>query len=246
MFKEYGELSTKLYEITKPVGHSMGGDIEYYYEILKNRQGPVLEAGVGTGRMLIPFLKEGIAVDGVDISSEMLEQCKVNMQDHQVNTNLFNQDLMQLDLKQTYQTIIMPTGSFCLLPRNHINSFLQRLYNHLEEDGQFIFDTLLPVDFNAGNIAISNYPMTEESGILFTNTSKEIDWLGQKVSYIHKYELLRKGAVEKTEISLFILYWYGMQELELLLKNIGFSSVDYEIGYGQGNDSSLITFVAVK
>lgn len=38
MFKEYGELSTKLYEITKPVGYSMGGDIEYYYEKLKNRQ----------------------------------------------------------------------------------------------------------------------------------------------------------------------------------------------------------------
>lgn len=27
MFKEYGELSTKLYEITKPVGYSMSGDI---------------------------------------------------------------------------------------------------------------------------------------------------------------------------------------------------------------------------
>lgn len=246
MFKEYGELSTKLYEITKPVGYSMSGDIEYYYEKLKNRPGPVLEAGAGTGRMLIPFLKEGITIDGVDISAEMLEQCKVNMQEHQVHTNLFNQDLLQLDLKQAYQTIIMPTGSFCLLPGNHINAFLQRLYNHLEEGGQFIFDTLLPTDFKTDEITISNYPLTAESGILFTNTSKDIDWLEQKVSYIHKYELLRKGAVEKTEISHFTLYWYGMKELELLLKNIGFSSVDYEIGYGQGKDSSLITFVAVK
>jgi len=30
MFKEYGELSTRLYEHTKTIGHSIDGDIEYY------------------------------------------------------------------------------------------------------------------------------------------------------------------------------------------------------------------------
>lgn len=246
MFKEYGELSTKLYEVTKPVGHSLNGDMEYYLEKVKNRQGSVLEAGVGTGRMLIPLLKEGIAIDGVDISPEMLTQCKTNMQKYQVNTNLFNQDLIQLDLKQKYSTIIMPSGSFCLLSRNQIDTFLQRIYHHLEEDGQFIFDTSLPTDFQTGDMEISNYPITEDSGILFTSTSKNIDWLEQKVSYIHKYELLHKGAVEKTEISHFILYWYGLKELEGLLKHIGFSSIHYDIGYGQEKDPSLITFRANK
>ncbi|WP_080875836.1 class I SAM-dependent DNA methyltransferase [Oceanobacillus timonensis] len=246
MFKEYGELSTKLYEITKPVGYSMNGDMEYYDEKLKNREGPVLEAGVGTGRMLIPFLKKGIAIDGVDISSEMLEQCKVNMQAHQVYTNLFNQDVTQLHLERKYHTVTMPTGSFCLLPRNQIDAFLQNVYHHLEEDGQFIFDALLPTDFKTGDIAIDHYPLTADSGILLTNTSKDIDWLEQKVSYIHKYELLHQGAIEKTEISHFILYWYGIKELAFLLKNVGFSSVDYDIDYGQGIDSSLITFIANK
>ncbi|MFD1067467.1 class I SAM-dependent DNA methyltransferase [Oceanobacillus locisalsi] len=246
MFKEYGELSTKLYEMTKPVGHSMNGDIEYYDEKLKNREGSVLEAGVGTGRMLIPFLKKGIAVDGVDISPEMLEQCKVNMREHQVHTNLLQQDITQLNLDRKYHTVIMPTGSFGLLPRNQIHAFLQNVYQHLEEDGQFIFDTLLPIDFKTGDIDISHYPLTADSGILFTNTSKDIDWLEQKVSYIHKYELVHKGAVEKTEISHFILHWYGRKELELLLEKMGFGNIDYEIGYGQDNDPSLITFIAHK
>lgn len=246
MFKEYGELSTKLYEITKPVGHSMGGDIEYYYEKLKRRQGNVLEAGVGTGRMLIPFLKEDIAIDGVDISSDMLDQCRTNMKNHQVNTNLYKQDLTHLHLDQKYHTIIMPTGSFCLLPRDLIHTFLQNLYHHLEEDGQFIFDALLPTDFKTGEIDINTYSLTEDSGILFTSISQDIDWLEQKVSYIHKYQQLLNGAVEKTEISHFILYWYGIKELELLLENIGFSQINYEIDYGKGNDTSLITFIADK
>lgn len=246
MFEEYGELSTKLYELTKPVGHSMGGDIEYYYEKVKVRQGPVLEAGVGTGRMLIPFLKKGITMDGVDISADMLEQCKVNMRNHQVNTKLFKQDLTQLDLDQKYHTIIMPTGSFCLLPNNQIKTFLQNVYKHLEKGGQFIFDSLLPTYFKTGDIDINDYPITKDSGILFTSISQEIDWLEQKVSYIHKYDLLHKGAVGKTEISHFILYWYGQRELELLLKSTGFSSVDFETGYGHENNSSLVTFTASK
>ena len=74
MFVEYGKLSTKLYEITKPVGKSIDGDIEYYYEKLKSIEGPILEAGVGTGRMLIPFIQKGLNVEGVDLSEEMLDK----------------------------------------------------------------------------------------------------------------------------------------------------------------------------
>lgn len=34
MYKNYGPLSTELYDFTKPVGYSLGGDIEYYLERL--------------------------------------------------------------------------------------------------------------------------------------------------------------------------------------------------------------------
>lgn len=35
MFKEYGTLSTMLYEHKNPAGHSVGGDIEFYSNKLK-------------------------------------------------------------------------------------------------------------------------------------------------------------------------------------------------------------------
>lgn len=246
MFEEYGVLSTKLYQHTKPVGHSIDGDIEYYDAKLKERTGSVLEAGVGTGRMLIPFLKKGIEMDGVDLSPDMLNQCKSNMQQHQVSTNLFQQDLTQLALERKYNTIIMPTGSFCLLPRDKVDTLLHNLSSHLEKGGQFIFDTLFPTEFRAGQVDVSDYSLTSESGIVFTSTSKVIDWLEQSVSYIHKYELLRRGTVEKTEISHFVLNWYGLKELEWLLKQAGFSTIRYEVGYGNDSHSSVVTFIADK
>ncbi|MEG2709060.1 MAG: class I SAM-dependent methyltransferase, partial [Vagococcus sp.] len=98
MFIEYGKLSTMVYEITKPVGKSLDGDLEYYFEKLKEIKGPILEAGVGTGRLLIPFLQKVLEMEGIDLSNEMLEQCRINMAEHKVDGVVFQGDLTKLDI----------------------------------------------------------------------------------------------------------------------------------------------------
>lgn len=246
MFIEYGELSTTLYELTKPVGRSINGDIEYYFDKLSAIKGRVLEAGVGTGRMLIPLVEKGLIVDGVDLSREMLTACQANIIQHKIESALYLQDLTDLDLPDPYEAIIMPTGSFCLLPKSKIKATLTSFYNHLEENGQLIFDIELPIDFIAGEISVSSYPLAEQTGLLFTSTSETIDWHSQSTSYIHRYELLNNGKIAQSEVSNFVLHWYSVSELELLLAAIGFTTISHEIGYGKDEDSSLITIIAKK
>ena len=77
MFSFYSTLCTELYDYTKPVGYSLNGDIEYYEERLKNCRGRILEAAVGSGRVIIPLLEAGFTVDGIDYSPEMLESCRI-------------------------------------------------------------------------------------------------------------------------------------------------------------------------
>lgn len=245
MFKEYGKLSTMLYEYTKPVGFSMDGDIEYYAKKLKNLSGRVLEAGVGTGRMLIPLIKYGITIDGIDISEEMLSQCKVNLDKHNVTAELYKQDLTALSLPHKYNAIIMPTGSFCLLPRERIQEILTLFHNHLNIGGRIIIDLEMPSYFKEGRTNTNSFPITDNTGILFTVVNGKIDWIAQKTSAVNKYELIEKGEVIKTEISNFTLYWYGIAEFEMLLTLSGFKNCVYEIGYGN-NQSEIVTFTAFK
>lgn len=47
MYSNYGPLCTELYDLTKPVGFSIGGDMER----LQGLTGKVLEAGGGSGRV---------------------------------------------------------------------------------------------------------------------------------------------------------------------------------------------------
>ena len=246
MFKEYGALSTMLYEHTKPVGHSIDGDIEYYLGKLKNLSGRVLEAGVGTGRMLIPFAKAGIVIDGADISKEMLEKCKANMEAHHVTADLYEQDLTNLSLPHKYDAIIMPTGSFCLLPRAQVQDTLSILHNHLNDGGCLIIDLEMPRGFTEGETNTSSFRMSADTGMLLTSFSEKIDWIAQKTSYISRYELIEKGEVIKTEISNFVLYWYGIEEFEMRLTLAGFVGVEWEMGYGKEEGSEIVTFMAFK
>src|SRR6516225_8849018 len=51
-------------------------DLVYFQERVKEGRGPALDIGCGTGRILLPLLAEGCAVEGVDISEEMLACCQ--------------------------------------------------------------------------------------------------------------------------------------------------------------------------
>ena len=246
MFIEYGELSTKLYQLTKPVGHSINGDLEYYYTHLKNTRGKILEAGVGTGRIMIPLLQKGLKIDGADISAAMLHQCKANMLTADIAGQLYREDLTKLNLPQKYESIIMPTGSFGLLPRDRVRITLRSFYQQLEDGGKFIVDLELPTDFVPNNVSTGQFPIDDNLGILFTSTSQAIDWHNQKTSSIHRYDLLQNGKILQTELSNFVLYWYGIEEFRLLLEHAGFSSVECQLGYGKDPSSSLMTFIAAK
>lgn len=111
-FSYYGELCTEVYDLTKKVGQSLSGDIEYYRDRLKDCKGRILEAMVGSGRVIIPLLESGLNVDGVDYSSEMLASCRRHCEARGLKPELYEANLKELSLDIKYEAIIIPTGSF--------------------------------------------------------------------------------------------------------------------------------------
>ena len=133
-----------------------------------------------------------------------------------------------------------------LLLKDKIEKVLDSFYQHLMKDSKLIFDIEMPVDFYKGEINTFSKELDDNSGILLTSYSQSIDWYNQKVEYLLKYEFLQDGEVKDTEISKFILYWYGINELILLLEKAGFKDIQHERGYGKNDESSLVTFNAIK
>lgn len=56
-------------------------DIDYYTRLATRSGGPVLEYGVGAGRIAIPIARAGVMVTGVDLSPEMLGELQRELTD---------------------------------------------------------------------------------------------------------------------------------------------------------------------
>jgi SAM-dependent methyltransferase len=52
-----------------------GPEIEYFQRFAEQGQ-PALDAGCGSGRLLVPWLQAGIDADGCGVSADMIERCR--------------------------------------------------------------------------------------------------------------------------------------------------------------------------
>jgi len=52
-----------------------GPEIQYFQRFVEDGQ-PALDAGCGTGRLLVPWLRAGLDVDGCDASADMVTLCR--------------------------------------------------------------------------------------------------------------------------------------------------------------------------
>ncbi|KMK75584.1 class I SAM-dependent methyltransferase [Alkalihalobacillus pseudalcaliphilus] len=252
-FSYYGELCTEVYDLTKKIGQSFDGDIEFYQEKLKGCRGQILEAMVGSGRVYIPLLQAGLDVDGVDYSENMLNSCRQHCDSRGLKSSLFQADLRELSLPHKYEAIIIPAGSLLLIEnREDSIQVLKKLYEHLEVGGKLLLDLFIPDDLFQASQFEGASTFHSINGDIITMEEKliKVDWLNQfKVSYL-KYEKWRQGALIQTELQRFGLRWYGVEEFKLILENIGFSQVEISADFTDGkkpsNSKQAIVYEAIK
>src|SRR5438067_1735809 len=90
-------------------------DRAFYLDIVRKYGQPVLDVGSGTGRILLDFLEQGIDVEGVDNSPEMLGICHEKADKLGLSPVIHQQRMQSLDLPGRYGTILVPSSSLQLL-----------------------------------------------------------------------------------------------------------------------------------
>ncbi|MFH1566390.1 MAG: class I SAM-dependent methyltransferase, partial [Gemmatimonadota bacterium] len=111
--------------------------------------GPVLELGCGTGRVLLPVARAGVAVTGLDVSEGMLAVCRRHLaaepEEVQARVALHRGDMRDFDLGRTFPLIITPFRPFQHLAAAADQlACLARVRAHLEPGGRFILDVYNP------------------------------------------------------------------------------------------------------
>jgi SAM-dependent methyltransferase len=190
---------------------SVTEDIAFYVAKAREAGGPVVELGVGTGRIAVPTAKAGVPVVGVDSSPGMLAVCRERAEAEGV-ADLLDLRLGDLAAPPVTEQVELVTAPFRSLL--HLSSEVERLRaleavrELLVPGGRFVFDVFEP---SREDIRETNGRWLErEPGIW-----ERADWdEGERV-----LRLFVRGAEGTTEMA---LAWLSPLEWRDLLGRAGF------------------------
>jgi SAM-dependent methyltransferase len=223
----YYGLVVDVYELFHPEGNI--ADAAFYTELINERSGRVLELMCGSGRVLLPLLRQGVIIDGTDSSCEMLARCKSNALTEGLNPELYEQYVHELDLPHHYSTIVLAYSSFALLAdRSEAIESLRRVHAHLDDGGQFLLDMAIPwvqAGFISGAWQLSRQGVLPDGRQVEVSRAATVEYLNQ-IETIHvRYNVYEHGRLVDTLLTPMKMRFYGMHELILLLEKAGFSNI---------------------
>ena len=218
----YLNLCTEVYDLSKP--NPPEDAYAFYLNYVMNANGPILEPMCGTGRFLLPLIKEGFDVHGFDASDYMLEALNSKARAKNLNPIVWKGFVEDLKKPDKYKLIFIPSGSFCLIiDPEAIRSALQIFYDHLSDDGILLFE---------GETQKSVPQLDVWRGSVWHKPNGELIMLSQlatlkgKVCHsIGKYELVLNNSIIHTEVEELKVRIYDPDELTDIIKDCGFTNI---------------------
>jgi hypothetical protein len=124
-------------------------DIDYYVRAARDAGGPVLEYGVGNGRIALHVARAGIEIEGIDLSRPMLDDFERKLANEppavRKRVKLHHGDMRELELDRKFALVTLPFNAFLhLYQRTDVEAFLARVRAHLMPEAAFLFDFSIP------------------------------------------------------------------------------------------------------
>jgi SAM-dependent methyltransferase len=105
--------------------------------------GPVLELGIGTGRLALPLAACGVPVDGIDASAGMVDRLRAKPGGAGLDITIA--DFADFQLDRSYQLIYVAFNTFFGLADDaQQQSCFAAVARHLSKGGRFVIEAFVP------------------------------------------------------------------------------------------------------
>lgn len=124
-------------------------DVAYYVALARRARGPVLEYGIGNGRIALPIARHGVEVVGIDRSAAMLADLRARLarepQEVRARVRAVRGDMRTARAGRTFPLVIATFNTALhLYTRQDVEKFLARVGEHLAPGGRFVVDISMP------------------------------------------------------------------------------------------------------
>lgn len=230
---QYG-VTARFYDLTYDKEQS-ARDNQFYSELAAAQDGPVLELGCGTGRILLSLARQGKHVVGLDLAEPMLDQLRAKLaqepQDVKDRVQLVQGDMADFELDDRFGLVIAPFRAFQhMLDSTQQRRCLLQVAKHLLPDGLFVHNSFNPnlayivnAMKTAGTWKQVNEFNDENSGqVVIRYVQLTPDPAKQQHAIRWKFEVFdNTGVLQETLIEEMELRWLYRWEAEYLLELCG-------------------------
>ncbi len=138
----YGSAIADVYDEMYENSYDTSGAIEFIVDLAGG--GPVLEFGIGTGRLAAPLAARGLDVSGVDASEAMVEQMRRRPGTETIDVVIGN--FVDVDMRRNdYAVVLLAINTIFALPDQdaQVDVFVNAA-RHLAPGGRFVVEAWIP------------------------------------------------------------------------------------------------------
>lgn len=225
---DYGSLCTEMYEILH--ASAPQDELDFYLSYARPDM-KILEPLCGSGRFLVPFLKRGFDICGMDASAEMLERLRRKAPGARAE----QADIMAYEPDEVFDYIFISSGSVSLFTdMTACRAILGKMKALLAPSGKFVFavDTVACRCLEDADYKIAVAVKTADGFDLLLKNRDHYDEATQTQFSPSSYELYDGACLLRSEPMDFRTHLYRLDEMEQLLRSLGFAAykiyADYE------------------
>jgi SAM-dependent methyltransferase len=115
--------------------------VDFLAELAGN--GPVLELGIGTGRIALPLSRRGVSVAGIDLSPDMVAVLRAKPGAEDIEVTVGDFATTKLESTFTLAYLVYNTITNLLTQEEQVACF-QNASSHLEPGGCFVIELMVP------------------------------------------------------------------------------------------------------
>ncbi|TKJ20213.1 class I SAM-dependent methyltransferase [Blastococcus sp. CCUG 61487] len=197
-------------------------DAEYCAALVRRHGEPALELGCGDGEPLLDLRRQGLDVEGVDSSADMLARCRQAAADAGLDVVLHRQRMEALDLPRRYRTVFLAGPTFTLLPDDDTAAAaLQAVRRHLADDGTAVVPLDVPRPTDPARLGRVREARAADGALLrFSVVAEERDEQRRTQHALLRYERHIGGGSEVVERT-WTLHWHTADGFRALAEDAG-------------------------